>query len=210
MNKIKLEISVQEAADHLGVTTRTVLNYIRQKEIEAIKVGKNWFIKSPSLDALVSRYGFKKPHTQAPEEMGEVADTHKIKPITGITEGKRKKTQSLATLRLFEVVKLSLLDTNLEKDNQTFLLDHFNHLKLEAIEYLGAGFYAFEFQHKKNYYNLSRQKISGMLSLLHSFEPENARIKILEDDLMPAYSALIKKLEKYNEKKKYETSKSIR
>lgn len=210
MNKTKLEISVQEAADHLGVTTRTVLNYIRQKEIEAIKVGKNWFIKSPSLDALVIRYGFKKLRSQNPEEIGGDTETHKIKPIAGITEGKRKKTQSLATLRLFEVVKSSLIDTNLEKENQAFLLDHFNHLKLEAIEYLGAGFYAFEFQHKKSYYNLSRQKISGMLSLLHSFDPKNVRIKILEDDLMPAYSALIKKLEKNNEKRKYETSKSIR
>ena len=146
MKKIKLEISVQEAADHLGVTTRTILNYIRQKEIEAIKVGKTWFIKSTSLDALVSRYDFKKPN--------ELASTsshaqEEIKPLVGITEGKRKKTQSLATLRLFDIVKASLLETDIKKENQAFLQDHFNNLKLEAIEYLGAGFYAFEFKHKK-------------------------------------------------------------
>lgn len=202
MIKKTREVSVQEAADHLGVTTRSILNYIREKEIEAVKVGKTWFIKSPSLDAFISRYGYKIATEEATESKPE--------PIASFTtQAKRKPTQSLSTLRLFEILKSSLLETKLEKENQTYLLDHFNNLKLEAIEFLGAGFYAYEFQHKKSYYNLSRQKISGLLSLLHSFDPANVRIKILEEDLLPAYSSLIKRLEKTNEKK-HETSKNLR
>jgi hypothetical protein len=133
-------------------------------------------------------------------------------PIAGFTtQPKKKPTQSLSTLRLFEILKLSLLETKLlhSSENQEQLQNHFNNLKLEAIELLGAGFYAYEFQHKKNYYNLSRQKISGLLSLMHSFDPANTRIKTLEEDLLPAYSSLIKRLEITNEKK-HEASKNLR
>jgi len=215
------EVSVQQAADHLGVTTRSILNYIREKEIEAIKVGKTWFIKSPSLDAFITRYGFNKLEPEKVQDKvqdvgPETSATPASAPISGFTtQPKKKPTQSLSTLRLFEILKLSLLETKLlhqpenQVDNQSHLQDHFTNLKLEAIEFLGAGFYAYEFQHKKNYYNLSRQRISGLLSLLHSFDPSNVRIKILEDDLLPAYSSLIKRLEKTNEKK-YEASKNLR
>jgi len=48
MTKRNREASVQEAANHLGVTSRSILNYIREKEIEAIKVGKTWFSKLES------------------------------------------------------------------------------------------------------------------------------------------------------------------
>lgn len=51
-NNSESEVTVGQAADFLGVTTRTVLNYIQAKEIEAIKVGKSWYIKTPSLDAV--------------------------------------------------------------------------------------------------------------------------------------------------------------
>ena len=215
MTKKNCEVSVQEAADHLGVTTRSILNYIREKEIEAIKVGKTWFIKSPSLDAFITRYGFNRIEPQKIQEKTQNVGPETTAPteaISGFTTlPKKKPPQSLSSLRLFEILKLSLLETTLlaKPTDQEYLLDHFNNLKLEAIEFLGAGFYAYEFQHKKNYYNLSRQKISGLLSLLHSFDPANARIKTLEEDLLPAYSSLIKKLEKTNEKK-HEASKNLR
>lgn len=214
MIKKTREVSVQEAADHLGVTTRSILNYIREKEIEAIKVGKTWFIKSPSLDAFITRYGFNKiePEKIQGNVQDVIAEVISPAPIAGFTtQPKKKPIQSLPTLRLFEILKMSLLETKLlhRPEDQEQLQNHFNNLKLEAIELLGAGFYAYEFQHKKNYYNLSRQRISGILSLMHSFDPENVRIKTLEEDLLPAYSSLIKRLEITNEKK-YEASKNLR
>jgi len=193
------EISVQEAAEKLGVTERSILNYIRQKEIEALKVGKTWYIKVPSLDAFISRYGFAKVEKVETVESSS-SNNSSPKMIPSLSDTNRtKKSQSLSTLRLFEILKGMLLPLELEgKTSTSYVRDHFNNLKLEAIEFLGAGFYAYEFQHKKSYYNLSRQKISGILSLLHSFEPENNNIKKIEEDLLPAFSSLIKKIENKN------------
>jgi excisionase family DNA binding protein len=210
MSKIKSEVSVQEAADHLGVTTRSVLNYINQKEIEAIKVGKTWFIKAPSLDAFITRFGFKKIETAPTLADGNIENiTPKQEAIASITQAGRKPAQSLPSLRLYSILRSTLIETNLPKEQDESIRQHFYNLKLEAIELLGAGFYAYEFQHKKSYYNMSRQKISGLLSLLHTFDSKNERIKILEQELLPAYSALIKKLEKSNGKKN-EASKNLR
>lgn len=41
MKTPKTEISVEEAAKILQVTPRTVINYLRAKEIVAVKVGKS-------------------------------------------------------------------------------------------------------------------------------------------------------------------------
>jgi excisionase family DNA binding protein len=38
------EISVKKAAKSLKLSERTVLNFIKQKNLEAIKVGRDWFI----------------------------------------------------------------------------------------------------------------------------------------------------------------------
>jgi excisionase family DNA binding protein len=37
------EISVKKAAQSLNLSERTVLNFIKQKKLEAIKVGRDWF-----------------------------------------------------------------------------------------------------------------------------------------------------------------------
>jgi excisionase family DNA binding protein len=44
------EVTVEQASALLGVTSRSVINYIKTKEIEAIKVGKVWHINRASLD----------------------------------------------------------------------------------------------------------------------------------------------------------------
>ena len=56
MKKNNIELSVKEASEMLGVTTRSILNYIKAKEIMAVKVGKSWFIKEPSLIAFSKKY----------------------------------------------------------------------------------------------------------------------------------------------------------
>lgn len=52
------ETTVDEAALELGVTTRSILNYIKLREIDALKVGKSWFINKASLDAFKQKHGF--------------------------------------------------------------------------------------------------------------------------------------------------------
>ena len=43
MSKINDDMSVLEVSELLGVTPRSVINYVKSKEIEGIKVGKSWF-----------------------------------------------------------------------------------------------------------------------------------------------------------------------
>jgi excisionase family DNA binding protein len=43
------EITVSEAAAALRVSERTVLNFIKEKRIKAVKVGKKWFVDAQSV-----------------------------------------------------------------------------------------------------------------------------------------------------------------
>jgi len=61
------EISATVAAQILGVSERTVLNFIRQKQLRAIKVGKSWFVEKASVEDLRiqrSNYMTSEPQTQ--------------------------------------------------------------------------------------------------------------------------------------------------
>jgi excisionase family DNA binding protein len=75
----KREITVEKAAEMLSVTPRSVINYIKSKDIEAVKVGKNWFIAKASIDAFSRKHGFNK-NTQTeisanfPEKIPENSD----------------------------------------------------------------------------------------------------------------------------------------
>jgi excisionase family DNA binding protein len=46
-------ISVEDAADHLGVTKDTIRNWIRKTDIPAHKIGKLWKFKLSELDEWV-------------------------------------------------------------------------------------------------------------------------------------------------------------
>ncbi len=45
--------TVEEVAEILKVTPRTLYNYIKNKELEAVKIGKYWRIKHSSLQAFI-------------------------------------------------------------------------------------------------------------------------------------------------------------
>jgi hypothetical protein len=84
------------------------------------------------------------------------------------------------------------------------LTDKFLSLKMEALEFLGAGFYAYRPKNKSFLYNRSREKVGGILSLLYfhidTKEIIPKEIMKIEEDLMPAYSSLIRKIEKKHER----------
>ena len=46
-------ISLEEAANHLGVTKDTIRNWIKKTDIPAHKIGKLWKFKRSELDAWV-------------------------------------------------------------------------------------------------------------------------------------------------------------
>jgi excisionase family DNA binding protein len=50
-----IEVSVPEAANRLGVSTRMLRLYIESRKIQALKVGRKWFIDAASLEAFRQR-----------------------------------------------------------------------------------------------------------------------------------------------------------
>ena len=58
MKKSGKEISVKKAAQILNLSERTVLNFIKQKKLIAIKVGRDWFIDYASFISFSEKYEF--------------------------------------------------------------------------------------------------------------------------------------------------------
>ena len=44
---------LDEVAELLKVTRRTMYNYIKSGKVEAVKIGKNWFISEKHLESLL-------------------------------------------------------------------------------------------------------------------------------------------------------------
>ena len=77
MSKNKfIEINVKKTAAMLNVTDRSVLNFIKLKKIDAIKVGKEWFIDYASLLSFAQRYNYKinDDDTEISENNSEVSE----------------------------------------------------------------------------------------------------------------------------------------
>ncbi|MDC1174170.1 helix-turn-helix domain-containing protein [Bacteriovoracaceae bacterium] len=169
------DMTVGEAAEVLGVTTRSVLNYIKAKEIDAIKVGKSWYIKKASLDAFSITFGISRDVVEESKK--------KEKPEKEFPKDKENKESSenrfsVKNLRLFIKASDILGSLNL-KDVET---DHemkrrLDDLTLSAIELLGAGYYSFEPKNKMGLYNQSRQKVGAILTLAYFRLRDNNGIK---------------------------------
>ena len=89
--KQQKEATVEEAARLLAVSPRTVINYINTKQIEAIKVGKSWFIVLPSLEAFRQRYKLG-PENAVIRKIEEESQENK-NPGTEVTSGKSNQTE---------------------------------------------------------------------------------------------------------------------
>jgi len=191
------DMTVTEAANVLGVTTRSVLNYIKAKEIEAIKVGKSWYIKKASLEAFSNRFGVRKE-----ENLDSEREKKKNEFQKDVENAKNnEKKFSVKNLRLFIKASNILKGLNfMDTDSNENIKIRLEELKLSAIELLGAGYYSFEPHHKMGLYSESRQKVGGILALTYYQVPENHDFKSItdeiENDLLPAYSALIKRMDR--------------
>ena len=212
------ELTVMEASQILGVGQRSVLNYIRSKEISAIKVGKNWFINPVSLDVFKQRYGLNNVSNSS-EGLGQQSDLEKIgenKPVESLIEEappelKSKKLRSefsVQNLRLFKIIQDVFLNKKIDNfftPENSEAVTKINQLKIDAVELLGAGFYSFDVRNKIMLYNRSREKIGGILSIIYFYTGSNDKLSqdffLIEEKLMPAYSSLIRKIEnKKNER----------
>lgn len=219
MNKNNIEVSVKEAAEMIGVSTRSIINYIKAKEIAAIKVGKSWFIKESSLIAFSQRHGIsigQNNNNDEPETEDNTENHSLQEEVTPVTlkskdsrQAKNKKARYIIkNLKLYEIAHKAFQMQNwIQLDNSKTppqLLTKLYDLKLAALELIGAGYHSFDKKDKRNLYNQSREKVGGILALLYSDEElEKAwgsEIKFMENQLLAAYSSLIRKMEKRNEK----------
>jgi excisionase family DNA binding protein len=70
--------SVEQVADRLGLHVRTVRGYIRDGRLPAVRIGKQYRIAQPDLDALTGR-----PPTPAPRvEVSTVAEVNGVGAAT--------------------------------------------------------------------------------------------------------------------------------
>lgn len=209
------EVSVDEAAQVLGVTPRSVLNYIKAKDIEAIKVGKSWFINRPSLEAFKQRYnlGLNIPLNHGGDSENAEKSDSENRNFPENSARQKKKGDPVHTLRLFQIAKETLQNINsknLFPAERADLHKKFLDLKAEALELVGAGFYSYDNRLKARLYDRSRAKVGGMLSLVYFYHKDDGKlpevIQKIEHELMPAFSSLIRKLEIKGEKisKKYQ------
>ncbi len=178
------ETTVDIAAQELGVTARSVLNYIKTREIEALKVGKSWFINKASLDAFKQKNGFtskrddslqdseKETVSENLSENPENPEKASKSPHSGLKREKRE-IYPVHSLRLFQIAHETLLSLNVQNllpKDRPDLHQKFLNLKMEALEFLGAGFYAFGNRNKAILYGRSREKVGGMLSLAYFYK----------------------------------------
>ena len=193
-HKNPTQVSVNEASSLLGISSRSVLNYIKSREIEAIKVGKQWYVELASVEVFKQRYGFNdNPQTEAEKEV-ETADKQ-VKAVN--------KCQKLASLRCYNICKTAfqMPKWNPVKVNNDRLQDRLVCLRNTALESLGAGFYSFHSATKAKHYEQSRNAVGAILAQLQAGSDEflgswSEEIYYLENELLPAYSSLIKKIEK--------------
>lgn len=206
------EITVQDAARLIGVSPRTILNYLKTKEIEGIKVGKSWFLRAASVDAFCLRHGFMAKRLSENME----SDTEIAENSLGVAENSEPPTEnpktvidrkfSISKLRLFEKL-LSLFEKydgqGLFSDNPE-LTQRYLILKFDCLEAIGSGYYSFNPKDKLRFYASSREKMGAILALCYcersfvSTQPDF--FNRVEDDILPAYSALIKRIDKKNER----------
>jgi excisionase family DNA binding protein len=170
------EIGVEEAANILSVSNRSIINYINAKKIKAVKVGKKYFVYKPSLEAFAKDSGFKLKRNTKPKYEGSI---HKLVSYRLMIEYLQMP------LNLY-IKKNSLKDFEILKINE---------LNYSALEALGSGFYSYS-REKLYHYQRARSFIGGILAILnsstHFTKTWKNEMNFLENELIPAITSIIK------------------
>ena len=173
--KLPTEVSPEEAASWLGVSSRTIRNLIKRKSLDAKKVSGKWFIQGSSL----RRY--KKAEGQAASSATLKSSAH---------QGPKR----LAAYRLC-LYALKDFDVVAKEAEAT---EELMKRRLEVISELGAGFYSFG-KDKLRHYQNARSGLGAIVTLIDAFCDE-PRAKECADfvarECIPALGSLIRKLEK--------------
>ena len=195
------ECSVEQAADCLQVSDRSILNYIRAKKVKALKVGKQWFVDVASLDAFALNYGFAIQPEESPPVVTPAKPDPRLPPppvVPGTSNARTRNPCALACFRLcLDAFKMPLWRDACNAEDE--LVVRIRALRLVAIESLGAGYYTFG-RAKCASYNVARNAVGSMVALLYS-EPRlterfATEVLFLQQKVLPAFAALLIKMER--------------
>ena len=189
------EIGLGEAAALLKVSEKTVRNYIKLRKIQAVKVAKNWYVDRVSLTSFMA--------TQIPDLLSAEIPTSQQGPVPAANAAGRvappvandgAAVHNLACYRLFLAAVEQFTWDQEESGLQQFL----NSKCRDVIAHLGSGYYAFGHA-KRSHYEVARAGIGGMISVLAAepalYQRHQKAAKFLERDVLPAFAALMRKLE---------------
>lgn len=192
-----MEISVPEAAEKIGISERQVRNQIKARNIKAIKVGKRWFVDELSVLSFIKQYGDLRV-TAASTTRSEPLNEKDDPAATTIRKNKKAPKQQfpIEGLRVFELSRDFFVSFKSTEDLPRVALQ----IKHDIFKFLGAGYYSFGKKHKILYYQKARAAYGAFLSVLLS-DPEhsgrfNPELLYIQEKLLPAMSALIRKMEK--------------
>jgi len=200
-----LEMSVDQVSAILGVSERTILNYIKAQQIKATKVGKRWFVDRKSFEDFQKNKGntFIPINNIMKPDRTETTQATPEETISKYTSGKgkgkdNKNVKSLACYRLaLNAFKMPMW----QEDNpySKYLVE----FRTQILGSLGAGYYAFG-SVKRYHYDQARSTIGSALALMYSDDAVatlyEKDLSFLENDVLLAFTYLLKKLEQLNRK----------
>lgn len=206
-NKKQIELNPQDAASRIGVSPRTILNFITQKRFEAVKVGREWFIDEASFVSFCQRYGYayeQNNSSVAEDKIGEILSepSNAIPKESTAAKEVSKGMKGLESLRSYQLLCEALqnimqhLDTMRAKQIEARRC--FDSV-LKALEDLGAGYYAFGFEDKSRHYRRARSYLGAALALkpflIEISTPIKSFFEFLETRVIPSITALLRKIE---------------
>ena len=148
------EVSSEEAARWLGITTRSLLNYLKAKQIEGVKVGEDWFVKSQSILQL-RPLEVPLPEVVLPEienPLSRHQHEKQNKKNGSAWQLKKGRRRSPRRLNCFVLLQESLDLLKFIKGEMTEDLFRFFENELLALgDELGAGYYSFGLSKRKLY-----------------------------------------------------------
>lgn len=207
-NKKQIELNPQDAASRIGVSPRTIINFIVQKRFEAVKVGREWFIDEASFISFCQRYGY----VYNEDILSTAADDKSeklIKPPVIALE--KETTANKDVARTFKGLE-SLRSYQLLCEALHSIMQHLETLRvkqiearrcfdsvLKALEDLGAGYYAFGYEDKSRHYRRARSYLGAALALkpflMELSNPIKNFFEFLESRVIPSITALLRKIE---------------
>ena len=188
-----MELSVTEAAEQLGISERQVRNQIKARQIHAIKVGKKWFVDEISLLAFKSKYSELYDNISPQPLSSELSKSSQT-----VSPEAQPNDDSLAIEKLRAFLLTKDFFARLEQLHP--LPTPVARLKYDIFRHLGAGYYSYGKQQKVLYYQRARACLGAFMAIIASDTATREQLKPqlieMHDELMPAMSALIRKMEK--------------